>query len=157
MQVILGSGSERRKHILSFFSLPIKQITSSLDEKTVEITNNPYDYTNNVAKEKALQIAKRYPNDFILTADTVVYFNNKYLLKPENKNEALNMLKMLSENWHEIYTGVCVKKDKNIFFKSERTKILFHDLSEKQINKYHQNFYFADKAPEVMLYKIVEV
>jgi septum formation protein len=146
MQIILGSSSERRKYILDFFSLPYKQIDSNFDESSVSKDLSPDNYTSEIAKQKALAIAKIYPKETILTADTVVYFNNRYLLKPKDENEAYNMLKDLSGNFHEVYTGVCVKTENEIFIKSERTKIVFNKLSDHEIKLYHKNFYFSDKA-----------
>ena len=144
--IILGSCSERRKYILDFFCLPYVQIDSTFDESLVDKTLAPRNYTEEIAKNKALEIAKTYKNETIISADTVVYFNNAYLLKPKNENEALNMLKSLSGNIHEVYTGVCVKTKTDIYVKSEVTKVEFNAISDKEIELYHRNFYFSDKA-----------
>lgn len=146
MQIILGSSSERRKYILDFFSLPYRQVDSNFDESKVSQTLSPDKYTGEIAKQKALSLAPLYPKEIILTADTVVYFKGKYLLKPKNEEEAFNMLKTLSGGIHEVYTGVCVKTEKELFVKSERAKIVFNEISDREIKLYHRHFYFSDKA-----------
>lgn len=144
--LILGSSSERRKLILNFFSLAFIQVHSNFDERSIDMDPDPDLYTCNIAKEKALDIAKKHPNDTILTADTVVFFKNEYLLKPKDADDALQMLKKLSGKWHDVYTGVCVKTVDNLFLKSERSSVLFNKLSQREIQLYHKNFYLDDKA-----------
>lgn len=146
MQIILGSSSERRKYILDFFSLPYKQVDSNFDESKVSQKLPPEEYTTEIAKQKALSLAQIYTKEIILTADTVVYFKGKYLLKPKDEKEAFNMLKTLSGSTHEVYTGVCVKTENDIFIKHEKAKIIFNEISDREIKLYHRNFYFSDKA-----------
>ena len=52
----------------------------------------------------------------------------------------------LSGSWHSVYTAVCVKDCGNIYVQAEETKVLFHQLSDKQIETYHHHFYYEDKA-----------
>lgn len=152
MQIILGSSSERRKYILDFFCLPYIQITPNFDELSISQDLPPSKYTERIAEQKALSIASflqnhpQHKNKVILTADTIVYFKGKYLLKPENQEEAFSMLKELSGNVHEVHTGVCVKTKNDIFIKSEMTEIFFNEISEREIHLYHKNFYFSDKS-----------
>lgn len=146
MQIILGSSSERRKHILDFFSLSYLQVNSNFDELSVSQNLPPDKYTEEIAMNKALTIATKYSDKVILTADTVVYFKGKYLLKPESEKEAFQMLKTLSGNYHEVYTGVCVKTPNDLFVESEKSTILFNEISDREIELYHKNFYFGDKA-----------
>lgn len=144
--IILGSSSERRKYILDFFSLPYIQVDSTFDESLVKKYLDPAKYTCEIAKQKALTISQKYPNEIILTADTVVYFQNQYLLKPKDEKEAFQMLQSLSGNYHEVYTGVCVWTKENSYIKAEKSAVIFNKLTEKEIKLYHQNFYFSDKA-----------
>ena len=146
MKIILGSVSERRKQILSYFSLPFIQKDSKYDESKLKIIEDPIKYTCTLAENKAKILSEKYPDNIILTADTVVFFENDYLLKPKDETEAKNMLKKLSNSWHQVFTGVCACKGGKCFSLSEETKILFHKLDERQIKLYHKKFYFMDKA-----------
>ncbi|MEI6242559.1 MAG: Maf family nucleotide pyrophosphatase [Chlamydiota bacterium] len=146
MEIILGSASPRRKEILSYFSLPFKQVTSHFKEEDVPFLNDPKQYTALLAQKKALALAEAYPNDIILTADTTVFVKNKLFNKPSNEQEAIQMLRELSGSWHQVFTGVCVRKEKLFFVDVEESRIEFHALTEKQIQAYHKSFYFLDKA-----------
>ncbi|MFA5250178.1 MAG: Maf family nucleotide pyrophosphatase [Parachlamydiales bacterium] len=146
MSIILGSQSKRRKLILEFFNLPFTQIPSLFDEKTLPPEKDPKKYVEALAEKKAREIALRYPQEIILTADTVVYFKNSYLHKPADETEAFSMLKKLSASWHQVFTGVCVFQKGQAFSGSEESQVLFNPLTDGQIQKYHRHFYFSDKA-----------
>lgn len=144
--MILGSGSPRRKEILGFFSLPFRQIPSQFDELSISFTGDPIHYATTLAEKKAGQLAGDFPSDIILTADTIVYFNHKVFNKPRDTEEALKFLKELSGQWHTVYTGVAVQKGEKIYSGFEATKILFHELSEKQMHSYLRFGNHLDKA-----------
>ena len=144
--LMLASSSPRRKEILSFFSIPFKVVSPKFDERTVELLTTAQNYALEIAVNKAKSIENDYPNDIILSFDTIVYANNKIYTKPENETHALEMLKELSNIWHSVFTSVCVVKDKKIYSAVEETNILFHSLDEDKIKKYHKSFYFSDKA-----------
>ncbi|MBN1914542.1 MAG: septum formation protein Maf [Parachlamydiales bacterium] len=143
---ILGSCSPRRKEILSYFSLPFVQIDPSIDESAILFGGNPQKYCQTLAYEKALSLAKKHPNDIIITADTVVFANHTLYTKPKDEQEAHTMLQQLSGTEHSVFTGVCVVDQNHFHTQAEETKILFHLLTEKQIEAYHRHFYFLDKA-----------
>ncbi|MBS0627201.1 MAG: Maf family protein, partial [Verrucomicrobia bacterium] len=84
MQIILGSTSPRRGEILRFFSLPFTQISSDFDEKSVPFTGDPLQYVETLAKKKGESLTSKYPQDAIITADTIVYLEGKVYNKPEN-------------------------------------------------------------------------
>jgi septum formation protein len=146
MSMILGSQSPRRKEILSFFSLPFKQINPDFDETQVVFQGNPVAFVLEVARRKALFLKERYPEEVILTADTVVYRDGRLFLKPETLAEAHGMLSELSGKEHEVYTGVCVTQGSQIFLSCEKSVVEFHQLTENQIHTYHQFFAPLDKA-----------
>jgi septum formation protein len=146
MKIILGSTSPRRKEILSFFSIPFKQESSDCDESQIPFSKDPQKYACLVAEKKGEILSKKFPDAIILTADTVVFCKNTIYNKPESEKEAQQMLSNLSGSWHQVFTGVSIKKGALSFTQAEETKILFHPLTDKQIKAYHQHFYFFDKA-----------
>jgi septum formation protein len=147
MKVILGSNSSRRKEILSFFQLDFIQTSPKFDEEHEEfIDDKPDEYCVNIAEKKAQSLINDYPNDIILTADTIVYCKKNIYNKPKNEKEAFIILQELMGQWHSVYTGVCVMKNGKKISKAEETKVLFHSLTEKQIRTYHNHFYYLDKA-----------
>lgn len=151
--LILGSQSPRRKEILDFFTIPFKQVSPLFDESSLPLNLPPKKYVLQSATGKAKSLAKDYPNNAILTADTIVYFKGKIYLKPKSRKEAVQMLKVLSGNCHTVYSAVCVLKEDKQFCKCATTKICFHNLSMKEINTYLNAFNFLDKAGGYALQK----
>ena len=146
MELILGSQSPRRREILNFFSIPFQQVSPDFDETQVTFQGNPGAFAAEVARRKALCLSDRFPNEAILTADTVVYRQKKLFMKPETMEEAHAMLRELSGKEHQVFTGVCVAKGKEIFGDFEESRVLFHELTEPQIRTYHNFFSPLDKA-----------
>ena len=85
-------------------------------------------------------------NEILLTADSVVVINNQILNKPGSKEEAFEMLQLLSDKTHIVYTGVCLRNmDKKVVF-SNQTNVTFGTLSDHEINYYIDKFNPMDKA-----------
>ena len=85
-------------------------------------------------------------NEIIITADTIVWCNNRVLGKPSGKDEAVEMIKILSGNTHEVITGVTILspfKEKTF---SDTTKVTFDSLTLEEILFYVENFKPYDKA-----------
>ncbi len=147
MEIILGSQSPRRREILSFFSIPFRQVPSDFDEAQVLFRGDPAAYAQEMARRKAEVLGRRFPNDLILTADTVVYLPNCGIFnKPETAKEAHAMLRELSGKEHQVFTGVCVAKGSEVFCAAEKSLVEFHQLTDDQIRIYHKSCSPFDKA-----------
>jgi septum formation protein len=146
MRVILGSQSPRRKEILSYFSIPFVQIPSSFDEESVSFTGDPAHYALSLSVEKAKSLSKQYPDDVIITADTVVFFNEEVYNKPKDLLEACGMLKQFSGKWQQVFTAHTVQKGKEVYSGWEETKILFNSLTDEEIQLYQRSCPSLDKA-----------
>lgn len=85
-------------------------------------------------------------DELLLTADTIVLFENRIFGKPADENEAIEMLHQLSGNMHEVITGVtlCTREHSTTF--SEMTRVYFRNLSEEAIEYYVKKFKPFDKA-----------
>lgn len=146
MQLILGSNSPRRREILNFFSVPFRQESPNFDETQVVFGGDPGAFASEVARRKALCLIERYPEEAILTADTVVYRKGRLFLKPESREEAHAMLRELSGKEHQVFTGVCVACKNGCFVEAEESRVFFHELTDSQIHNYHDHFLPLDKA-----------
>lgn len=144
--LVLGSGSPRRREILHFFSIPFQVETPSFDECQVSYRGDPAAFVQEVAKKKALCLSKRFPDQIILTADTVVVLDGRLFLKPQTHEEAFLMLKELSGKQHSVHTGACVLRNELVETASEESLVEFHPLSDEQIHSYHRGFDPLDKA-----------
>ena len=99
-----------------------------------------------LAKIKALDIAKDYKNDLVIGADTSVILGDKVLGKPKDRQNAYEMLKLLSGNTHLVVTGCAiVKGDKCVSF-SVISEVEFYKLSDEEINAYLDTNEPYDKA-----------
>ena len=145
--LILASGSPRRKELLSQIGLIFSIVPSQADEVPCKDAM-PDAYVQRLSKEKAFLVAQEYPGSFVLGADTIVVLDNKILEKPATPAESRTMLRMLSAQTHEVYTGfslLCL--DKNI----EETNIIttqvtFKTLTLDEISWYSSTIEPYDKA-----------
>jgi septum formation protein len=143
---ILASKSPRRQFLLKDLGLDFEVHTREVDESFPEDLK---------AQEIPLFLCQKKADAFdhelgentiVITADTIVWVNEQVLNKPENYDDAVRMLKLLSGRMHEVYTGVCIKsKNKTKVFYS-LTKVYFKHLSENEIEYYIKNFHPYDKA-----------
>ncbi len=145
MDVILGSQSPRRKEILEFFSLPFRQVHSDFDEDQVPFHGDPADFVKQVALGKAKALSEKYPDSIIITADTTVYHDGKVFLKPINLQDAHRMLRELAGTQHQVFTGVCVCYQNQIYSDAVSTNVEFCELTDAQIHNYAKIF-SLDKA-----------
>ncbi len=136
-KLILASSSERRKDILKMVKLNFDVIPSNIDEN-YEKKLSPKQIVKKLSQKKAMAVSNKYPNSYVIGADTIVFIKNKILNKPKNKIEAFKMLKFLSNTEHLVLTGVCLinKKDNVIFNFVEITKVYFYKLDEELILRY---------------------
>ena len=147
--IILASKSPRRKKILEKTNLKFKILNSEFDESKINFNDfNPPSYAICLANKKCLNVSNINKNSLVIGADTVVIAKNKILNKPSNKEEAINHLKFLSNNSHEVYTGVSIilesKKIELSFF--EKTIVNFYKINEKEIIYYVENYKPYDKS-----------
>lgn len=149
MKFILASQSARRQELLKRIVDSFHIVVSDFDEKNVEFKGNVNDYVKEIALGKGKDILHSVgDDDIIISADTVVSFNGKILGKPRDEEDAFRMLKMLSGNTHEVYSGVCVinKRTGKTICESFSTKVIFSPLKDEDIRKYIQSGSPLDKA-----------
>jgi septum formation protein len=145
-RLILGSQSPRRREILSFFSIPFEQATPPFIEEAVPFHGDPVEYATSLAKGKAESLHRQYPKAIILTADTVVYCNQKIYNKPCDFEEAVSFLSDYSGKWQSVFTGVSVRCDDAEYSGCEETKVLFNTLTTDQIHRFLNTISWQDKG-----------
>ena len=107
-KIILASNSPRRKQLLEQIDLNFEVITSQIDED-LSLDLEPNIFVEHYANLKAENVANRYKNHWVIGADTVVAYNKKIFGKPKDNDESYVMLKTLSGNTHEVFTGVLME------------------------------------------------
>jgi septum formation protein len=134
--LILASSSPRRAEILSAVGWPFQAITAGIDE-TQRADEQPVDYVQRLAREKAEAVATKLESGLVLGADTTVVVDGQLLGQPEDDQDARRMLRLLSGKWHEVLTGVALVRigdDTKVNY--ERTRVRFAELSDEEIDWY---------------------
>lgn len=146
LDVILASGSPRRQMLLKELGLKFEVIVREVDEDFPAGINHIEVAEYLAVKKSEAYIDLLSPNKVIITADTLVYLENKIVNKPAGYNQAFEMLKMLSGNSHEVVTGVCItsSKKKDVFHVV--TKVYFRVLFDSEIDFYINEYKPYDKA-----------
>ena len=145
MEIILASQSPRRKQILESEGYDITVCPSDFDERSVKI-DDLKELVLELAKQKALIVAKDYPNSIILAADTMVYFQGKEIGQIEDPAEAKDVLRSLMGKTHEVFTGVCVMKNKTILQDLVISKVTLKTVSDDILNSYVDSGLYKGKA-----------
>ena len=144
--IILGSGSSRRKELLGMTGINFSVMSIPVDESFPDslqgteiseyIVKNKSDAFNNLIKE----------NEIIITADTLVWFENKCLGKPKDKKEAKYMLKLFAGKSHDVITSVGFLTTSNFKVLTESTTVIYKSLTDSEIDYYVENVNPIDKA-----------
>ncbi|WP_018342740.1 Maf-like protein [Cytophaga aurantiaca] len=145
IDVILASGSPRRKQLLEDAGITFRILTKEVEENFpvyLQRTEIPL----YLSKIKAHSIKSDFPDSLIIAADTIVVQRRDVLNKPASPEEAKQMLLKLSNNMHEVITGVtiCYKGQERSFY--DITEVFFKPLSEDYINYYIEHYKPFDKA-----------
>jgi septum formation protein len=143
---VLASASLRRIELLNNIKIFPKIIYSSDINEDINSKENPKNYCIRIAKNKALKALEKYPEEFVLSADTIVFCSNKIFLKPKNKEEAKKFLTFFSGRKHNVLTCVCLAKRNLIKVKKVITKITFKKLTNQEIEEYILTNEWKDKA-----------
>jgi len=148
MKLILASQSPRRKQILSRLNIPFGVIVSDVDESIFTSDGNPTDYAQELASIKCDDISKKYTDYLVVGADTIVILNDKIMGKPDDKQDAISMLKILSGNTHRVITAVsiqCTQNNINHTF-YQQTGVTFRQIPSAYISTYVDSESPYDKA-----------
>lgn len=145
-QLVLGSGSPRRKELLAALYLPFTIKVSDIDEIT-EATK-PDDVVKDLALLKGRDILSLYgqKSDIILAADTIVVLDDKILGKPQDVDDAREMLKSLSGKTHSVLTGVALLSHETEVCFYEESQVTFREISDDLLELYLATGESLDKA-----------
>lgn len=143
--LILASGSPRRRELLTQIDIPYMVNPSTYREEAPK-KKDPEKFVEAQAVGKAKDVASKYPNQWVLGADTIVVVDEKILGKPRNAKEAKDMLHELSDKKHSVFTAVALVKDDVVRTKVVETKVWFRRLTDQEIDAYVNSGDSLDKA-----------
>ena len=145
-KLILASKSPRRRELLDRMGLPHTVVSAPCDEWFPE-DRSPAEIVKYISREKAFAAAEMAaPEDILITADTMVFLDDKKLGKPKDEAEAFAMLRALSGRTHTVYTGVTVAQGHRTLTEAEGTRVRFAPLRDETIRAYIKTGEPMDKA-----------
>lgn len=145
MRYVLASKSPRRKDLMKSISSDFLVATEDIDEES-SYKLSPIEAVKDIAKRKGEAVYKSYPNDLVISADTIVVLNDKIIGKPIDENDAKRILKELSDKDHYVYTGYAIHYMKNTVIGVVTTTVSFNRLSDELIEEYVKSKSPLDKA-----------
>jgi septum formation protein len=145
-EIILGSGSSRRKELLEMTGIKFIVNSNPVNENFPESLKRKEIAEFIVTKKTKPFRETVKENQIIITADTLVWFEDKCWGKPNDKNDAKKMLKMFAGLSHEVITSVGFLTSNHFEILTEVTEVTYKDLNEKEINYYVDTVNPIDKA-----------
>ena len=145
--LVLASQSPRRRELLG--QMGIKFSLASADIEELQSDGEPAaDFVTRMAEEKAFAVAARFPESWILSADTIVVLQGKILGKPEDKSDAVRMLTAIAGNWHQVFTAFTLHhpRQKHLLSRLDSSRVRIASLSAAEIKAYINTGEPLDKA-----------
>ena len=145
--IILASRSPRRLFLLKKAGVNVTVLASEFNEGAAELKDPPK-YAQAQAEGKAIAVARKYPDDWVIGADTIVVIGGRILGKPDSRSEARSMLMALSDQTHRVYTGWCIHSVNggHHFSEAVKTDVQFKRLTASEIDWYVHTGEPFDKA-----------
>ncbi len=146
-KIVLASASPRRVELLSSAGVTFAVVPSGIPEEALP-NELPEDHVLRLAREKALDVAKRVDGSFFIGADTVVVCDGEIMGKPKDSADAARMLRKLSGIGHSVITGFAIydKERKDAIAAAVKTRVFFKQLRDEEIQAYIATGCPMDKA-----------
>ena len=144
-RLILASGSPRRRELLGQMGYSFEIIVPDVDE---DVSGHARDVVGILSRRKAQAVADMQDSGVIIASDTLVSLGGAALGKPHDAADAHRMLRMLSGQTHEVFTGVTIidAASKKQQTQVVRTGVIFRELSDEEIDAYIATGEPMDKA-----------
>ena len=141
-KIILASKSKVRKEILDKNKILNEVEPSNVDEDVVKESlvkekATPEIISKNLAELKANRVSLKLPNDIVLGADSVIDLDGELISKPQNREEALNILKKLNGKKHDLVSSVCISKNGSMIWNyTDKATLTMKIFSENDLKIY---------------------
>ncbi len=141
-KIILASKSKVRKKILDKNNIESIVEPSNVDEDVVKSSllnkkATPEIISKNLAELKANKVSMKHPDQIVIGADSVIDLEGKLISKPESRDEALTILKMLNGKIHHLISSVCISKNGVMLWNyTDKAKLTMKNFTENQLLNY---------------------
>ena len=144
-KIILGSGSPRRRELLAKIGITEFAVSTPEVEECYPDTLSPAQIVCHLSAIKSRAIESG-AEDIVITADTMVFLDDKRLGKPVDEEDALQMLTALQGRQHTVCTGVTVRCGDKVLTEAEETAVFFRDATREELLSYIRSGEPMDKA-----------
>ena len=140
--IILASKSKVRKDILKNHGINCEVYPSNVDEDIVKISltkekASPEIISKNLAELKANKVSNKFPNELVIGADSVIDLDGKVISKPENRTQALDILKSLNGKTHTLISSVCISMGGSMIWNfSDKAELVMKKFSITELEEY---------------------
>ena len=159
MRIILASKSGVRKNMLKKYGFETIVSPSNVDEDQVkdallEKGADPEIISKNLAELKSIKISVKNPDQLVLGADSVVSLNSKLINKPNSREEAFNILKLLNGQKHYLISSVCISKNGSMIWNyTDKSELKMKKLSDKELKSYLEEI----KTETLLAYGVYQI
>ena len=142
LKIILASQSKVRKKILDEHNILNDVRPSNVDEDVVKSSllkekASPEIISKNLAELKANKISGKYINNLVLGADSVIDLNGELISKPDNREEALKILRKLNGKKHYLISSVCISKNGSMVWNhTDKATLTMKKMDENELKNY---------------------
>ena len=144
-KIILGSGSPRRRELLAKIGITEFTVSTPEVEERYPDTLSPAQIVCHLSAIKSRAIESG-AEDIVITADTMVFLDDKRLGKPADEADALRMLTALQGRQHTVCTGVTVRRGGEVLTEAEETAVFFREATQEELLSYIRSGEPMDKA-----------
>ena len=141
-KIILASKSKVRKKILDEHNILNEPKPSNIDEDVVKLSlikekASPEIISKNLAELKANKVSHNFSDDLVLGADSVIDLEGELISKPNDRNEALEILKKLNGKKHHLISSACISKNGSMIWNhTDKALMTMKRMTEKELKKY---------------------
>ena len=141
-EIILASKSKVRKEILNSNGIICEVVPSNIDEDSVKTSltkekASPEIISKNLAELKANKVSSNQPGQLVLGADSVIDLENELISKPENRDEAMDILKKLNGKKHYLISSVCISKNGAMIWNhTDKAELTMKNFTNDDLKKY---------------------
>jgi len=141
-KIILASKSKVRKNILDKNNIESIVEPSNVDEDIIKSSllkenASPEIISKNLAELKANKISAKMQDKIVLGADSVIDLNGELISKPENREEAMTILKKLNGKCHFLISSVCISKNGSMIWNhTDKATLTMKNFSDQELAEY---------------------
>ena len=142
LKIILASKSKVRKKILDENNILNEVKPSNIDEDIVKLSllkekASPEIISKNLAELKANKVSNKYIDDLVLGVDSVIDLEGELISKPNDRNEALEILKKLNGKKHHLISSACISKNGSMIWNhTDKALLTMKKMTDEELKKY---------------------